>query len=104
MKKILYLISVVILCAGCHFLDFDETSANYSREDMVTSFDNIAKLLTNVYGYMPNKDIADVSSALRDCGSDDAEYADPEASVQRFTNGNWSAISTVDDKWAQYNC
>ena len=99
MKKIFYFLSVVILCAGCNFLDFDETSASYSREDMVTSFDNIAKLLTNVYGYMPNKDIADVSSALRDCGSDDAEYADPEASVQRFTNGNWSAISTVDDKW-----
>ena len=99
MKKIFYFLSVVILCAGCHFLDFDETSANYSREDMVTSFDNIAKLLTNVYGYMPNKDIADVSSALRDCGSDDAEYADPEASVQRFTNGNWSSLSTVDDKW-----
>ena len=99
MKKIFYFLSVVILCAGCNVLDFDETSASYSREDMITSFDNIAKLLTNVYGFMPNKDIADVSSALRDCGSDDAEYADPEASVQRFTNGNWSAISTVDDKW-----
>ncbi len=102
MKKIFYFLCVVILFAGCNVLDFDETSASYSREDMITSFDNIAKLLTNVYGFMPNKDIADVSSALRDCGSDDAEYADPEASVQRFTNGNWSAISTVDDKWDLY--
>ena len=102
MKKIFYILSVVILSAGCHVLDFDETSADYTREDMVTSFSNIARLLTNVYGYMPNKDIADVSSALRDCGSDDAEYADPEASVQRFTNGNWSAIATVDTKWDLY--
>ena len=102
MKKIFYILSVVILSAGCHVLDFDETSADYTREDMVTSFSNIARLLTNVYGYMPNKDIADVSSALRDCGSDDAEYADPEASVQRFTNGNWSSISTVDTKWELY--
>ena len=99
MKKIFSILSLVILCAGCNVLDFDETSADYTREDMITSFSNISRLLTNVYGYMPNKDIADVSSALRDCGSDDAEYADPEASVQRFTNGNWSAISTVDTKW-----
>ena len=99
MKKIFYILSLVVLCAGCHVLDFDETSADYTREDMITDYSNISRLLTNVYGYMPNKDIADVSSALRDCGSDDAEYADPEASVQRFTNGNWSAISTVDTKW-----
>ena len=102
MKKIFYILSLVVLCAGCHVLDFDETSADYTREDMLTSYSNIERVLTNVYGYMPNKDIADVSSALRDCGSDDAEYADPEASVQRFTNGNWSAISTVDTKWELY--
>ena len=102
MKKLFYIISLVVLCAGCHVLDFDETSADYTREDMITDYSNINRLLTNVYGYMPNKDIADVSSALRDCGSDDAEYADPEASVQRFTNGNWSAISTVDTKWELY--
>jgi hypothetical protein len=99
MKKIFYILSLVVLSAGCHVLDFDETSSDFTREDMLTSYSNIEKVLTNVYGFMPNKDIADVSSALRDCGSDDAEYADPEASVQRFTNGNWSAISTVDTKW-----
>ena len=102
MKKILYILSLVVLSAGCHVLDFDETSADYTREDMITDYSNINRLLTNVYGYMPGKDIADVSSALRDCGSDDAEYADPEASVQLFTNGNWSALSTVDTKWDLY--
>ena len=102
MKKLFYILSLVVLSAGCHVLDFDETSSDFIREDMLTSYSNIEKVLTNVYGYMPNKDIADVSSALRDCGSDDAEYADPEASVQRFTNGNWSAISTVDDKWSLF--
>lgn len=102
MKKIFSILSLVIICAGCHVLDFDETSSDYTREDMITSFSNISRLLTNVYGYMPNKDIADVGNALRDCGSDDAEYADPEASVQLFTNGNWSAISTVDTKWSLY--
>ena len=99
MKKFLYILSSALLLAGCNFLDFDETSSLYDREDMYTTYSNIQKMLTNIYGYMPYKDIADVSSALRECGIDDAEYADPDASVQRFNNGNWSAISTVDTKW-----
>ena len=103
MKKILYILFTLILCAGCNFLDFDESSSQYSREDMYKTYSNIQRMLTNIYGYMPGKDIADVGSALRDCGSDDAEYADLDAVVQRFTNGNWSAIQTVDDKWSLYN-
>ena len=100
MKKIFSILCVAVLAAGCNFLDFDESSSDYSREDMYLTYSNIQKMLTNIYGYMPNKDIADVSSALRDCGSDDAEYGDPDASVQSFTNGNWSALNTVDDKWS----
>ena len=99
MKKIFYILSAALLLTGCNFLDFDESSSDYSREDMYKTYSNIQKMLTNIYGYMPGKDIADVGSALRDCGSDDAEYADLEASVQRFTNGNWSAFQTVDTKW-----
>ena len=100
MKKLFYILSVALLATGCNFLDFDESSSDYSREDMYLTYSNIQKMLTNVYGYMPNKNIYDVSDAMRDCGSDDAEYADPDASVQRFTNGTWSALNTVDDKWS----
>lgn len=103
MKKIIYIALTALLMAGCHFLDFDETSSLYDRDDMYSTYSNIQKMLTNIYGYMPYKEIADVSSALRDCGSDDAEYADPDASVQLFTNGNWSAVQTVDTKWTFYN-
>ena len=102
MKKLLYILSAFILAVSCNALDFDESSSQYSRDDMYKTYSNIQKMLTNIYGYMPNKDIADVSSALRSCGSDDAEYADPDASVQRFTNGNWTPIQTVDDKWSLY--
>ncbi len=100
MKKIFSILCMAVLAAGCNFLDFDESSSDYSREDMYLTYSNIQKMLTNIYGYMPNKSIADVSDALRDCGSDDAEYANPDASVQRFVNGTWSALNTVDEKWS----
>ena len=103
MKKFIYILSAIIISAGCNFLDFDESSSQYTHESMYSTYSNIQKMLTNIYGYMPNKDIADVGSALRDCGSDDAEYADLDASVQRFTDGNWSAVQTVDTKWDLYN-
>ena len=103
MKKLFYILSAALLLTGCSFLDFDESSSDYTRENMYTTYSNVQKMLTNIYSYMPGKDIADVSSALRDCGSDDAEYADPDASVQRFGNGNWSALNTVDTKWDLYS-
>ena len=99
MKKIFYIISMVILAAGCNYLDFDETSGDYTREDMYSTYSNIQSMMTNIYGYMPNKEIVDVGEAMRDCGSDDAEFGDPQATVQYFNNGNWSPLSTVDTKW-----
>ena len=103
MKKLAYIISAVLLVAGCNFLDFDETSGLYERESMYKTYSNVQKMLTNIYGYMPGKDIVDISDAMRDCGCDDAEFGDPSATVQRYNNGNWSALSTVDTKWTLYN-
>ena len=103
MKKYIYIISAALLLAGCNFLDFDETSGLYERESMYSTYSNVQKMLTNLYGYMPGKNIVDVSDAMRDCGCDDAEFGDPSATVQRYNNGNWSALSTVDTKWSFYN-
>ena len=103
MKKIYILISAALLAAGCTFLDFDETSSLNSRENMYQNYSYIQRMLTNIYGYMPGKDIVAVSDAMRDCGCDDAEFGDPSASVQRYGNGNWSAFSTVDTQWSLYN-
>ena len=102
MKKLFYILSAALLLAGCSYLDFDESKSQKTREDMYKTFDGIRDMLTNIYGYMPNKDIADVGSALRDCGSDDCEYANLDSDVQLFTNGNWSPIQRVDDKWSLY--
>jgi len=96
MKKILYIIPALLLAVSCNFLDFDESSSQYSREDMYTTYSNIQKMMTNVYSYMPNRSFDDFG---REAGCDDFEFPNLESSTQRFTNGNWTPISTVDEKW-----
>ena len=103
MKKFIYIImAAFIALPGCSMLDFDETSGVYDRDDMYETYSYAQRMLTNIYSYMP-QDLGTISDAMRDCGSDDAEFGDPDGRVQNFNNGNWSAISTVDDKWNLYN-
>ena len=103
MKKFIYIImAAFIVLPGCNMLDFDETSGVYDRDDMYETYSYAQRMLTNIYSYMP-QDLGAISDAMRDCGSDDAEFGDPDGRVQNFNNGNWSAISVVDDKWSLYN-
>ena len=103
MKKFIYIIMAASLALqGCNMLDFDETSGVYDRDDMYETYSYAQRMLTNIYSYMP-QDLGTISNAMRDCGSDDAEFGDPDGTVQDFNNGNWSAIATIDDKWELYN-
>lgn len=103
MKKFIYIMMAAVLAfQGCNMLDFDETSGVYDRDDMYETYSYAQRMLTNIYSYMP-QDFGTIGDAMRDCGSDDAEFGDPEGSVQGFNNGNWSAISTIDDSWELYN-
>ena len=102
MKKIFYIAAGLLLLQGCNYLDFDETDGLTSRDDIYKYFDRTKNMLTYVYSYMP-QDLGAISNAMRDCGCDDAEYADPASSVQRYNNGNWSSINTVDTQWSLYN-
>ena len=103
MKKFIYIMMAAVLAfQGCNLLDFDETSGVYDRDDMYETYSYAQRMLTNIYSYMP-QDFGTIGDAMRDCGSDDAEFGDPEGSVQGFNNGNWSAISTIDDSWELYN-
>ncbi len=103
MKKFIYIIMAAALAfQGCNMLDFDETSGVYDRDDMYETYSYAQRMLTNIYSYMP-QDLGTIGDAMRDCGSDDAEFGDPDGDVQKFNNGNWSAVATVDDSWNLYN-
>lgn len=90
------------LLLSCNYLDFDETSGLKTKEDMYKYFGTTENMLNNVYSYMP-QDLGSMEHAMRDCGSDDAEFGLTSAVVQRFNNGGWSSIKTLDDSWTLYN-
>ncbi len=100
-KKILY--PLLILCmTSCNYLDFDETSNLRDEQTVYKYFNNIRSMLTNVYSYMP-QDLGVLGGAMRDCATDDAEYANIAGAVQDFNTGNWSPLRTIDTKWELYN-
>lgn len=102
--KITKIISAVLLslaAVSCSFLDFDETNGLKTKDDMYKYYNSVEQMLTHVYSYMP-KDLGTISGAMRDCGTDDAEFGNSGSKVQYFTNGSWSAVNTVDDSWSLY--
>lgn len=100
-NMILPLVSVMIL-SSCNYLDFDETNNLNTKENIYRYFGQTKQMLNNVYSYMP-QDLGTIGNAMRECATDDAEYAATGGIVQDFNNGNWSAIKTRDDQWALYD-
>lgn len=98
-RNILVTVLSALTLASCNFLDYDETNGLKTKEDIYKYFGQSKSMLTNIYSYLP-QDFGAVDGAMRDCGSDDAEYGFTGASVQDFTNGNWSPIKTLDAQWS----
>lgn len=101
--KLKYILGLFIMScfSSCSYLDFDETNGLKTKEDMYKYFNSTENMLNNVYSYMP-QDFGTLDYAMRDCGSDDAEFGLVSAKVQWFNNGSWSPTKTVDDMWTLY--
>lgn len=103
MKSNNFIVTVLLLglFTSCDYLDFDETNALKTKEEIYNYFNTTEQMLTNVYSYMP-QDLGCIANAMRDCGCDDAEFGAVEATVQDFNNGNWSSLNTIDNSWTLY--
>lgn len=97
-KNILLTIVLTLTVVSCDFLEFDETNRLTTKDDIYKYFNSTEGLLSDVYSYLV-QDLGVVSGAMRDCATDDAEFAQLTVSVQDFTNGSWSALNTIDDQW-----
>lgn len=104
LKKILYFITIScftgIFLISCNFLDFDESDRLYNRETVFSDFGQTTNLLNNLYSYLQQDYGVMGQGAMRACATDDAEYANPNNSVQDMNNGNWSALNVKDDVFA----
>lgn len=100
-----FIILVLSVCAfafsSCNFLDYDETNNLKTEENVYKYFSSTKQVLTKVYSYLPY-DFGTIDGAMRDCASDDAEYAQTGGLVQDFNTGNWSANNVIDDAWNLY--
>jgi hypothetical protein len=94
------LLFVPLLITACDFLDFDE-SIGRSKEYYYTYFAETEKLVSHVYSYLPTEYDA-VDGAMRESATDNATYVWKNSNIQRFVNGSWSPIITVDDRWSKY--
>lgn len=97
-KNILFTIMLAFTVVSCNFLEFDETNGLTTKDDIYKYFASTEGLLSDVYGYL-DEGLGNISGAVRECATDDAEFAQLAASVQDFTNGSWSSLNTIDDQW-----
>lgn len=100
-KNILLMAAGLLLLGSCDFLEFDETDALKTEENVYDYFSSAEQVLTSIYTYLP-RDLSSVGGSMRDCASDDGEYGASSGTIQYFNNGTWSATNVVDDAWDYY--
>jgi hypothetical protein len=98
--KIYILLFVPLLITACDFLDFDE-SIGKSKDYYYAYYNETEKLATHIYSFLPTEYDA-IDGALRESATDNATYVWKNSNIQRFVNGSWSPILTVDDRWSSY--
>lgn len=91
---------LVCLLTSCDFMNCDESS-DYAKEDIFSSYSRTKKMVTNIYGYLPNG-FCNIDGAMHEAATDDAVHVYGTSNIQRFVDGTWSANRTVDEVWSKY--
>lgn len=97
-RNLLYVLVCMLAVTSCNYLDFDETNGLQTKEDIYKYMDRTEFMVNHVYSFIL-QDFGTIGGAMRDCATDDAEFANTGATVQDFNNGAWSALNTLDDQW-----
>jgi hypothetical protein len=101
--KITRLIIIVgllsFLVGSCDYLDYSEVSY-LQKEDIFSDWNRTQNYLSDIYSRLP-LGFAPIGGAMRASATDDAEFVLDYSSVQKFNDGSWSSIQTLDDQWGQ---
>ncbi len=87
----------VFFIGGCNYVDYSEASY-LKKENIFSEIGRIKSLLNNIYSNLPSE-FNSVDGAMRASATDDAEHVWNFSPVQKFNDGTWSSIQTLDDKW-----
>ncbi len=83
---------------SCSYLDYTEAD-NYMKDQVFAEFSWNKLAMTRIYAYLPT-DFSSVDGAMRSSASDDAEHVNDFSAVQKFNDGTWTSLQTVDDQWS----
>ena len=85
---------------SCNYLEYTETSYLH-KENIFSDWNRTQSFLSDIYATLP-LGFVPVGGAMRASATDDAEFVLDYSSVQKFNDGSWSAIQTLDDQWANF--
>ena len=94
----IFMIVTLVMLTGCNYLDYDESSY-LTKDDVFNEFTRTKRFLTNIYSILPS-DFMSIDGAMRASATDEAEHVNDMSAIQKFNNGTWSAVQSVDTKWS----
>jgi hypothetical protein len=99
-RATLSLILFLSLIWSCSYLDYTEAD-NYEKNQVFEEFSWNKLAMTRIYAYLPT-DFSSVDGAMRSSAIDDAEHIYDNSVIQKFNDGTWNSLQTVDDQWATF--
>lgn len=100
MKRLHKIYAICILTgifSSCDLLE-PEVLSVITEKDAFTNFNNLIKVRSHVFSYLP-EGYNSIGNSWLAAASDEAEEVDDAQRIQNFNSGNWSVYSNPDEAW-----
>jgi hypothetical protein len=99
-SKLIIIVGLLSFFMGsCNYLEYSEASYLH-KEDIFSDWNRTQSFLSDIYSSLP-LGFVPIGGAMNASATDDAEFVLDYSSVQKFNDGSWSAIQTLDDQWVK---
>ena len=99
LKALFIAIALIPLVWSCEFLNYNELD-QYDENFIFNDITQTKNVLTYIYSYLP-VDFSSIDGAMRESASDNSEHVWDISDIQKFNDGSWNAIVTVDPEWSR---
>ena len=101
MKSYTYItLFAALLLSACEKLD-REVLTQLTEKQVTTSYQYTGYRQAALYTELPEGFLY-IDRAMMASATDEAEYTDESAAIQRFNNGSWNAYDNPDNAWGKY--